>query len=91
MSISPPTDRLQKFLVIGGLVLTAAGTTYPLQQYHEAELQPIDTLEKLQQSANSLGPFGERVDNQIFLLNEVAKSDFPQEQMRSFSKQFSEN
>ena len=60
------------------------GVTYPLGRYHDAEVQRIDALEKLQQAENAINRLGERLSSEITLLNNtVAKGVTPQ-QAQSF-------
>lgn len=59
--IDVPTDRLHKFLAIGGLLLVVLGIFYPLQKYEEAELHRIEALSRLENFANSFLVFESKV------------------------------
>ena len=48
--ISPPTDRLHKFLAIAGISLILFGVTWPLTKYSEAELEQINMAEKMDET-----------------------------------------
>jgi len=44
--ISAPTDRLHKFLAVGGLALLLTSVTTAVQKYQEAEAQRIEAIAK---------------------------------------------
>jgi hypothetical protein len=44
---TPPTDRLHKFLAIGGIVAVLTGITTAIQKYEEAEVQRIEAIAKM--------------------------------------------
>lgn len=73
MIMSPPTDRLHKFLAITGMALVAASVSLPLQRYQDAELQRIDAEEKLQQAGYALERFGDSIKKQLPIANEAIK------------------
>jgi hypothetical protein len=73
--IDPPTDRLHKFLAVGGLVLITLGVTYPLQKYDEAELHRIDAFDRTQRFGQAYTRYAEKVNEQIDLYNKVQGSD----------------
>ncbi|HWT20464.1 MAG TPA: hypothetical protein VN280_16230 [Variovorax sp.] len=71
--VSPPTDRLHKFLAISGIAVVAASISVPLQRYQDAELQRITAEEKLQQAGYALGRFSNSLAKQVPVAKEVIK------------------
>jgi hypothetical protein len=72
--IDPPTDRLHKFLAVGGLLLIGLGVTYPLHKYDEAELRRIDAFDRSQRFSQSYARFAAKVNEEIDLYNEAQAS-----------------
>lgn len=52
--LTPPSDRLYKFIAIGGLALVIACFTYSLQKYEEAEVARIEAATKFQRLYSSI-------------------------------------
>jgi len=52
--LTPPSDRLYKFLAIGGVALIIACFTYSLQKYGEAEVARIEAAAKFNNLYSSL-------------------------------------
>jgi len=82
-----PTDRLHKFLAIGGLALIVIGVTYPIQQYNEAELRRIDAFEKAQRVYFAYGRFAQKVNEGIAIYNRTVKERMSPEEARPFKDQ----
>ena len=66
--ISPPTDRLHKFLAIAGVALFILGVTVPLDRYDQAVRQFIEAKSKvmeLSQAQIRLSQWLEAVNNRV--------------------------
>jgi hypothetical protein len=66
--ISPPTDRLHKFLAIAGVALFTLGVTIPLDRYDQAVRQFIEAKSKvmeLSQAQIRLSQWLEAVNNRV--------------------------
>lgn len=73
--LAPPTDRLHKFLAIGGLALLAAGISIPIQKYQEAEVQRIEALTRLREVRYAYQHFAEHVNRMIGIHNDAVSHD----------------
>jgi hypothetical protein len=60
--IAPPSDRLHKFLAIGGVALVLASVTVPVQKYQEAESQRIEAMAKARNVMFSGRRYADEVD-----------------------------
>jgi hypothetical protein len=67
--IAPPSDRLHKFLAIGGVALVLASVTVPVQKYQEAETQRIEALAK----ARNVQFVGKRYSDELNLMERIQK------------------
>lgn len=74
LMISPPTDRLHKFLAIGGVALLIGSTTVPLQKYQDAEAQRIEALTRAQEVQFTYQRYANHVNRMIRLQNEAVSS-----------------
>lgn len=72
--ISPPTDRLHKFLAIGGLVVAITSVTIPLDKYHEAEVQRINTFAKAREIQYSYQRYAAQVNKMIEINNDAVRN-----------------
>lgn len=72
--ISPPTDRLHKFLAIGGVALLIGSTTVPLQKYQDAEAQRIEAFTRAQEVQFTYKRYANHVNRMIRLQNEAVSS-----------------
>jgi hypothetical protein len=59
--ITPPTDRLHKFLAVGGLCLFLIGVIYPIEKYNQAEIERINTNTKLNEAKFSIERFEAKI------------------------------
>lgn len=80
--IDPPTDRLHKFLAVGGIALLIAGVTLPLERFNDAELRRIDAFEKAQQFRYAYSDFAEKVNEGIDAHNHWVKKPTPENAQR---------
>ena len=69
--LSPPTDRLHKFLAIGGLALLVSSITVSLQKYEDAEIQRTETYAKLQEVQFTYSHYADHVNRMIGIRNEA--------------------
>ena len=96
--ISPPTDRLHKFLSIGGISLILIGVMYPLGKYNEVELQRINTIEKMDETKYAHDRFAQSVKEEHALMDRFyeggplgvgkLKSDISKDDFRKAAKEF---
>lgn len=84
--MTPPTDRLHKFLAIAGLVLITTGFTYAVSQYDKAELKRIDALEQTELFVQAYGRYAEKVNEQILLYNRMINEDLTKEKSKALIK-----
>ncbi len=80
--IEPPTDRLHKFIAVGGIALFITGVTLPLERFNEAELQRIDAVEKLQEFGYAYSDFAVKVNEGIAAHNQWIKEPTPENAQR---------
>lgn len=69
--LAPPTDRLHKFLAIGGLVLLATGISIPIQKYQEAEVQRIEAMARVRENQYAYQHFADQVNRMIRIHNDA--------------------
>ncbi len=69
--ISPPTDRLHKFLAIGGLALLLSVASVPLQKYQEAERQRIEAYAKAHEVQFTYQRYADQVNRMIRIRNDA--------------------
>jgi len=72
--MTPPTDKLYKFLAIGGIVLFVFGITVPLDHYNKYEIQRIQAIEKVNELLYAQSEFAREVNHQIEKFNEAKES-----------------
>lgn len=73
--LAPPTDRLHKFLAIGGLALLAMGISIPIQKYQEAEVQRIEALTRLREEQYAYQHFADQVNRMIRIHDDAVTHD----------------
>ncbi|WP_428506464.1 hypothetical protein [Roseateles sp.] len=72
--LTPPTNRLNELLALGGLALVALGFTVPLQKYHEADVHRIEAKAKDRKAASAYRRYAEKVNEMIRISNEAVAS-----------------
>lgn len=88
--LTPPTDRLHKFLAIAGVALFLIGVTYPIDKYHTAEIHRIVAFEKVQSFAFAYGRFAEKVNTQRDIYNSAIEKGLAREKFEPEAKRIRE-
>ncbi len=94
--ITPPTDRLHKFIAITGVTLILIGVTYPIEKYNESELARIDALEKMDETKFAQERFAQKVKEEKTIMsrtfdsNGLKKPTVSVEQFRKEAQKFFE-
>ena len=88
--LTPPTDRLHKFLAIAGVALVILGFTYPIQKFHEAEIQRIEAVARVRELHYSYGRYAEKVNEMIGIYNSAVSHGSDSEEMSKAIKRIIE-
>jgi len=81
--IEPPTDRLHKFLAVGGIFLICTGITIPLDRFSDAKLQQIEASEKLKRFGYSYADYAKEVNKGIDAYNRWVKEPTQENERRA--------
>ncbi len=66
-----PTDRLCKFLAVGGLLVAIVSGVVGAERYHQAEMRRIDAAEKAEAAKVAYARLSEAVERQVELSRSI--------------------
>jgi hypothetical protein len=86
--ISPPSDRLHKFLAVGGVALILASVTVPVQKYQEADRQRIEAVAKARNVRLVFEPYREQVSRMERIQKDAISSRLTGKNLEDAKNQF---
>jgi hypothetical protein len=63
--LTPPTDRLHKFIAISGVALIIFGSTFSIENYSKAELMKIELQERIDETQYAHKRFAQKVKEEM--------------------------
>jgi len=84
--LTPPTDRLHKFLAVAGVALVLLGLSLPIQRYQEAEVQRIEALARARELQYSYTHYAAQVNSMTEIYNNAVSRDLDKAQMAEVRK-----
>ena len=88
LMITPPTDRLHKFLALGGLALMLSAGAVAIDKYNESKLQVIEASAAVERMTYAQQDFCRIVEDSVQIDKEAKAAGFSSWQAPGFRERF---